>query len=194
MSDVEEIGEIIQNWSASTADEKGKVVTALYDELRQNAAAHLRNERVLELQPTALVHEAYTRLVNITRLDLANRSHFLGLAGRIMREVLIDEARRKRSMKRNEALQTRFTGEYLGSNIPLPDLLELHELLNELEEVDPVYVRLFESRAFAGMTIAETAESLNISESTVKRKWKLALAWLKVRLDEQSTRAGVADD
>lgn len=181
-----DITEILQNWSDGSSEDRGLVIAALYDELRRNAAAHLRNERHADLQPTSLVNEAYLRLININRIDLNGRQHFLGLAGRIMREILVDEGRRLRAQKRDHGLQTRFTGEHLGSDMPVSDIVELDEMLNELEAVDPVYVQLFEARAFAGMTIEEAAELLDLSASTVKRKWKVTVAWLQERLGQAS--------
>lgn len=184
MSDVTQI---LQNWSNESSEERGRVIAALYDELRRNAANHLRGERgVVELQPTSLVNEAYMRLIKIDRIDLQGRSHFMGLAGRIMREVLVDEARHLRAKKRDHGLQTRFTGEFIGNDTPLNDILYVDQLLTDLEAIDPEFVRLFEARAFAGMTIEETATELNMSSSTVKRKWKVVMAWLKERADSQA--------
>lgn len=183
MSDVTNI---LQNWSNESSEERGRVVAALYDELRRNAANHLRGERgVVELQPTSLVNEAYMRLIKIDRIDLQGRSHFMGLAGRIMREVLVDEARHLRAKKRDHGLQTRFTGEILGNDTPLNDILYVNDLLTDLEAIDPEFVRLFEARAFAGMTIEETATEMGMSSSTVKRKWKVVLAWLKEKADSE---------
>ena len=180
-----DVTRILQNWSNEDADERGQVVAVLYDQLRQNAANQLRNESNAELQPTSLVNEAYIKLVNISRIDLKGRAHFLGLAGRIMREILVDDARRRRAQKRDQALHTRFTGDYIDSQLPVSDLLELDRLLHSLEELDPVYVKLFEARAFAGMTIQETAEAYEMSPSSVKRKWKVTLAWMRVQMNEQ---------
>ncbi|MCP5180648.1 MAG: sigma-70 family RNA polymerase sigma factor [Pseudomonadales bacterium] len=175
-----DVTQILQSWSQQSRDDRGRVVAALYDELRRNAANHLRGERgVVDLQPTSLVNEAYFRLVNIDRIDLNGRSHFLGLAGRIMREVLVDEARKLRASKRDQALQTHFTGDFDSGATPLTDILQVDELLNELEAIDPQYVQLFEARAFAGMTIEEAAQMLDLSVSTVKRKWKVVMAWLR---------------
>lgn len=183
MSDVTNI---LQNWSNESSEERGRVVAVLYDELRRNAANHLRGERgVVELQPTSLVNEAYMRLIKIDRIDLQGRSHFMGLAGRIMREVLVDEARHLRAKKRDHGLQTRFTGDILGNDTPLTDILYVNELLTDLEAIDPEFVRIFEARAFAGMTIEETATEMGMSSSTVKRKWKVVLAWLKEKADSK---------
>jgi len=90
-----DITEILQNWSSQPEAERGRVVAALYEDLRKNAANHLRRESgVIELQPTSLVNEAYLRLLKVNKMDMTGRAHFFGLAGRIMREILVDEARR----------------------------------------------------------------------------------------------------
>ncbi|MCR9260441.1 MAG: ECF-type sigma factor [Pseudomonadaceae bacterium] len=175
-----DVTKILLNWSNEPQAERGEVVAALYDELRDNAARHLHKEGGRgDLQPTMLVNESYMRLVNINRIDLQGRTHFFGLAGKIMREILVDEARRMRAKKRDIALQTQFEDDIADENLPVQDILELDELLNGLEDIDPVYARLFEARAFAGMTIEESAQSLDMSVSSVKRKWKIVIAWLK---------------
>ncbi|MEO0972201.1 MAG: ECF-type sigma factor [Pseudomonadota bacterium] len=180
------ITEVLQNWSHQSHDERGAVIASLYEELRRKASAHLQHEQDGHLQPTVLVNETYLRLVNISRIDLQGREHFFGLAGRIMREVLVDEARRRRSQKRNHSLQTRFTGDFAANEVPVADLLELDELLRGLEAIDPLYAQLFEARAFAGMTVDEAARLLDISTATVKRKWRVAVAWLQEHADTAS--------
>ena len=174
-----DVTQILLNWSNESENGRGQVVAALYDELRHNAARHLSKEsNQPDLQPTMLVNEAYMRLVNINRIDLSGRTHFFGLAGKIMREILVDEARRMRAKKRDVALKTQFSDDVVNDDVPVSDILELDELLKGLEEIDPLYVQLFEARAFAGMTIEETAEALGIGTATVKRKWKVAMAWI----------------
>ena len=176
MSDVTKI---LLNWSKESENDRGEVVAALYDDLRKNAARHLHKEGSQpDLQPTMLVNEAYMRLVNINRIDLAGRTHFFGLAGKVMRDILVDEARKMRAKKRDIALQTQFDDDAVNDDLPVSDILELDELLKGLEEIDPQYVQLFEARAFAGMTIEETAEALGIGTATVKRKWKVVMAWI----------------
>lgn len=135
---------ILVSWSNETDASKGRVVAALYDELRRIARMQLRREGpVVDLQPTSLVNEAYCRLVNLPRMDRNGRSHFLAMAGRVMREVLVDEARRMRAARRDQALQTRLTGEWAASDdMPVLDVLEIDRLLHELEAVDPDYVKL----------------------------------------------------
>ena len=174
-----DITNVLQNWSRQPESERGRVIAKLYEELRRNAANHLRRESgAVEWQPTSLVNEAYLRLVKVNKMDMTSRSHFFGLAGRIMREILVDEARRASAKKRDHGLRTRLTDDIVGEEMPLIDILTVNDLLNELEKIDPVYVQLFEARAFAGMTIEEAAESLGMSASSVKRKWKVAMAWL----------------
>ena len=185
MSDVTKI---LLNWSNESSDDRGQVIAALYDDLRRNAAAYLRKERNQpDMQPTLLVNEAYLRLVNINRIDLHGRTHFFGLAGKIMREVLVDEARRVRAKKRDFALQTQFDDDIVNLDVPVLDILALDDMLIELAEIDPVYVELFEARAFAGLTIEESAAQLGISASSVKRKWKVTLAWIKSRSEQDNT-------
>ncbi len=175
-----DVTQILLNWSNESHDDRGQVVAALYDDLRRNAAQHINKDgNRPDLQPTLLVNEAYMRLVNINRIDLAGRTHFFGLAGKIMREILVDEARKLRAKKRDIALQTQFEDDVVNDDLPVSDILELDEILNGLEEVDPTYVQLFEARAFAGMTIEEAAEALGMSTATVKRKWKVTVAWIK---------------
>lgn len=177
---MEDVTQILMNWSNEPENQRGQVVAALYDDLRRNAARHIyKDGERPDLQPTMLVNEAYMRLVNINRIDLSGRTHFFGLAGKIMREILVDEARRMRAKKRDIALQTQFDDEAVNDDLPVSDILELDELLVGLEEVDPLYVQLFEARAFAGMTIEETADALGIGTATVKRKWKVVVAWIK---------------
>ncbi len=175
-----DVTEILLNWSNESENDRGQVVAALYDELKQNAARHLHRENNQpDLHPTVLVNEAYMRLVNINRIDLSGRTHFFGLAGKIMREILVDEARRMRAKKRDVALKTQFEDDIVNDDLPVSDILELDELLKGLEEIDPVYMQLFEARAFAGMTIEETADALGMGTATVKRKWKVVMAWIK---------------
>lgn len=176
MSDVTEI---LINWSKASEQDRGDVVEALYVDLRQQARRHLAGESKVDLQPTSLVNEAYLRLVQVSRMDLGGRTHFFGLAGRIMREVLIDEARRAGAQKRDRSLETRLTGEAAGLGVELGAVVELEQLLGRLGDIDPLLVRLVEARVFAGLTMEETAAHLELPLGTAKRKWKLAMAWLR---------------
>jgi RNA polymerase sigma factor (TIGR02999 family) len=188
-----DITDILENWSKQPSLEKNRVFDALYDQLKRLAGQQMhRAGRASDLQPTALVHEAYFKLVDLDRIDINGRCHFLGLAGRMMREVLVDEARRLSAQKRDRDLQTRLTGELLGDGIALDDLLQLHEALLELGEMDADYLWLVDARLFAGMTIEEAALGLGVSPATVKRKWRVARAWIADRMGAGNVGEGPA--
>lgn len=179
---MDDVTQILANWSRASPEAKGRVVAALYEELRRGAARHLRGEVQVDLQPTALVSEAYVRLVRVNRMDLAGRTHFFGLAGRLMREVLVDEARRMRAQKRDRGLETRLTGDHLGSGVAVGDLVEVDDLITRLRRIDPVYADLVDARVFAGLTLEEAAAALDLPLGTAKRKWRVATTWLKEQL------------
>jgi RNA polymerase sigma-70 factor, ECF subfamily len=153
----------------------------VYDELRRLAAAYLRRERPGQtLQPTALVHEAYLRLMKDRPDRWQNRAHFCAIAAHSMRQILIERARARGAQKRGGA-QPRVTldeGLIAGGESPTVDLLALDRALERLEALDPEQARLVELRFFGGLTIEETAEAMKISPATVKRHWTVARAWL----------------
>ena len=153
----------------------------VYDELRNVAANFLRNERPNHtLQPTALVHEAYMRLVDQKKVDWRNKPQFMAIAARMMRRILVNHAVARNTTKR-------------GSGVPLVSLdaalgvldeqalsaLDLHRALQGLEKLDPRQAQIVEMRFFGGLSVAETAEVLAISAATVKREWSLAKRWLE---------------
>jgi len=150
------------------------------DELKELARGFLRGERVDHtLQPTALVHEAYLRLVDQTVSDVQDRRRFLAVASRAMRHILVDHARRKRAQKRGGAARQLSLDENLAPpqrrNVALE---ELEEALSRLESIDPRKARVIELRFFGGLTIRETAEVLDISPKTVEADWYFSRAWL----------------
>lgn len=158
-----------------------KIFPLIYGELKKIANNYLRNERVNHtLQPTALVHEAYFKLVDHNQINWQNKAHFLGMSATIMRQILIDHARRHRAEKRGG----------IGHDLSLEesivvvtdeksmDLIALDEALEELKKFDEFKSRLVELRYFGGLSVEETAEVLEVSEITVKRHWRLAKAWL----------------
>lgn len=182
------VTQILHGWADASNDARGQVVSTMYEELRRSARSHLRGEhRMNELQPTLLVNETYLRLVKADNISINSRSHFLGIAGRIMRQVLVDEARRFSAKKRERGLQTRFTGDHASGNTEIFDILVLSELLTGLADIDPLYVQIFEARAFGGLTFEECASTLDISVSSVKRKWRVAIAWLKEQQADPDT-------
>ena len=152
----------------------------VYDELRRLAAAYLRRERPGQtIQPTALVHEAYLRLLKDKPDRWQNRAHFCAIAAHSMRQILIERARARGALKRG-GVQARVTLDegLLAADSPPIDILALDEALERLEAIDPEQARLVELRFFGGLTIEETAEAMNISAATVKRHWTIARAWL----------------
>ena len=164
------------------------LVQAVYEDLRRKAAAFLRRERPGHtLQPTALVHEAYLRLVDQKRVVWQNRAHFLGVAAEMMRRILVDHARNRKAQKRGGS-RTRVTlDEALASSGPRSlDLVALDDALNELATLDPRQSRVVELRAFGGLSVEETAEVMEISPATVKRHWSFSRAWLARRMAGKS--------
>jgi RNA polymerase sigma-70 factor, ECF subfamily len=158
-----------------------ELIPIVHDELHRIAAACLAGERAgHSLQTTALVNEAYLRLVGTRRVNWQNRAHFLAMAARLMRRILVDFARSKQYQKRGGGAAVHVT---LVDDIPLSaepgrDLVALDEALDALARVDERKSRVIELRFFGGLTVKETAEALQISPETVMRDWKLAKAWL----------------
>jgi RNA polymerase sigma factor (TIGR02999 family) len=156
------------------------LVPLVYDELRRLAASYLRRERPGQtLQATALVHDAYLRLLQDSQLSWQNRAHFFGIAARSMRQILIERARSRHAAKRG-GHQVRVTfdpGLIVAGREPL-DFEALDDALTRLGALDPDLARVVEVRFFGGLSIEETAEAMGISPATVKRRWTLAKAWL----------------
>jgi len=152
----------------------------VYDELRRLAASYLRRERPGQtLQATALVHDAYLRLLQDSQLSWQNRAHFFGIAARSMRQILIERARARHAAKRggNRVRVTFDPGLIVAAREPL-DFEALDDALTRLAALDLELARVVEVRFFSGLSIEETAEAMGISPATVKRRWTLAKAWL----------------
>ena len=162
----------------------------VYDELRQIADRHLRGERAdHSLQPTALVHEAFLRLIDQRSVEWQNSAHFRGIASQVMRRVLVDHARSKASQKRGRGF-VKIAMEatpLVNRDSPL-DVAALNDLLSELGRLNERHAAVVEQRVFGGMTIEETAAALQISPATVKNDWRAAKAWLCHQLDLQNAR------
>lgn len=182
---------LTQLLTAANGGEAGAVdalARAVYGELRHLAVGHLRHERPDHtLQPTALVHEAYLRLLGGERVQWRSRAHFFGVAARVMRRVLVDHARRAQAAKRDGGVPVALD-ETIGiadaHGAPL-DILRVHDALNALAVFDPRQARLIELRFFVGLTIDETAAALGVSPITVSREWAVARAWLATELREE---------
>ncbi len=175
-----EITELLHAWGDGDEAAGNELMELVYTELRQIAAGHLAAEgREHTLQPTALVHEAYLRLSPARQLDWQNRKHFYALASRMVRRILVDYARQGRTLKRGGPVRV----------IPLEDvdemtsyqprmLLDLHNALNRLKDIDPEQSSIVEYRFFGGLTVDEIAEVVGCSSATVARRWRIARAWL----------------
>jgi RNA polymerase sigma factor (TIGR02999 family) len=178
-----EVTRILRSMSeAGTSDPTatGRLFSLIYDELHATADAYMSRERAGHtLQPTALVHEAYLKLVEGPSVAWQGRSHFLGIAARVMRQILIDHARRKGAAKRGGSLE-RVTLDESGlvdgrSGL---DLLDLHQALDRFAALDDRAARVVEMRVFGGMTAAESADVLGVSSRTVEHDWSVARLWL----------------
>ncbi len=166
------------------------VVAAAYGELRQVAARCMRRERPGHtLQPTALVNEAFLRLVGATGADWHDRAQFYGVAARLMRQILVDHARKRRAGKRDGGARVTFEDRLVLREDSIEDVIAVDEIVGRLEALDPRQGRIVELRFFAGMSVEEIAEVMHISTPTVKREWTSAKAWLHRELTGGHTRA-----
>lgn len=156
------------------------LLPVVYGELRKLASSYLRRERIGHtLQPTALVHEAYMRLVDQTQVQWQNRAHFFGVAAQMMRRILVDHARAHEAEKRGGEFQKLSLDENIDvSGERDVNLVALDDALNLLSEIDPQKMKIVELRFFGGLSVEETAEVLGVSAPTVKRQWRMAKAWL----------------
>ena len=175
---------LLLKWSGGDSSAREELMPLVHDELRRLAAKYMRRERVNHtLQPTALVNEAYLRLVDQQRVKWQNRAQFFGLAARLMRNILVDHARSHRAAKRGgQQYSVSLSRADRVLEKPEIDLVALHEALERLAVHDPQKSRIVELRFFGGLTIDETAEVLDISHATVERDWKMARAWLRSEL------------
>jgi RNA polymerase sigma factor (TIGR02999 family) len=164
------------------------LVPVVYDELRRLAGSYLRRERPDHtLQPTALVHEAFERLVDQRQVDWEGRSHFLAIAAIAMRRLLLQHAEKRHAIKRGGGKQTVTLDDTAaaligGGELDLGELLDLNACLQRLSELEPRHAELVELRVFAGMTMAECASHLGTSLRTAERDWRVASAWLRREL------------
>jgi len=184
----QEFTQLLINWRNGDKSALDKMTPVVYDELRRLARHFLAAERPDHtLQPTALVHEAYLRLVDQHAVDWQNRAHFLGVAASMMRRILINHARAHQAAKREGQSNAVALDDALGVfTNPQVNLLDLNRALQELAEMDPQQGRIVELRYFGGLTIEETAEVMGISPATVKRDWGTARLWLMQQIEGPS--------
>ena len=176
----ENITELLVGSGQGDKDALDKLMPVVYDELRRQAARYLRREQAGHtLQTTALIHEAYVRLVDQRNVQWQNRAHFFGIAAQMMRRILVDHARGKRRAKRGGS---DVKVSLADATIPVKerdlDVVALDEALTRLAQIDEQQSRVVELRFFSGLTVEETAQVMGISPATVKRDWSMAKAWL----------------
>ena len=177
---------LLKRWRGGDDGALGALVPVVYDELRRLARIRLRDERPgNSCQPTDLVNEAFLKLVDIRRIDWQDRTHFLSMAARVMRRVLVDRARARRARKRAGGADRVTFAEDLAVNDERGiDLIALDLALDGLAKVDVRKSRVIELRFFAGLSVEETAAVLSVSPNTVLRDWRLAKTWLLAELRE----------
>ena len=182
-----DVTQLLHDWSLGDRAAGESLMAAVYAELHQQAARAMGRETPEHtLQATALVSEAYLRLIDQSRVQWRNRAHFFGVAAQLMRRILVDHARGRRAAKRGGGVRQLTLGEAdpagASPNDDGVDVLALHEALERLAALDPGQSRIVELRYFGGMTIEDTAEALGLSPATIKREWAVARAWLRREL------------
>lgn len=186
MQSPESVTQLLVKWSKGDQEALDKLMPLVLSELRRLASSYLRRERQNHtLQPTALVNEAYLKLVDQRNMRWQNRAQFYGVAAQLMRRILVDHARQHQAAKRGGSNQQRLsiTSANAVAAVPDVDVLAIHEALEELKQFDSQQERIVELRFFGGLSIEETAEVLGVGHATVERDWKMARAWLRQKLE-----------
>ena len=181
------VSQLLQAWGNGDIQAREDLVPLVYQELRRRASAYLRRERPDHtLQPTALVHEAFIRLMAQQRVNWVNRAQFFALSAQLMRRILVDHARERRAAKRPVGI--RVTLDETVRAVPAPDceIIMLDDALRELARLDPRQAEIVELKYFAGLSEAEVAAALSLSRATVTRDWQSARAWLYRRITKGS--------
>lgn len=184
----QDVTQLLVAWNQGNPAALDQLLPVVYDELRRLARSYLRRERPDHtLQATALVHEAYLRLIDQNQVTWQNRAHFFGIAAQMMRRILVNHALAKKTEKRG-GLQHKLPLDEAVSFAAQRevDLVALDDALKTLESLDPQQSRIVELRFFAGLSIEETAEVLNISPATIKRDWSTAKIWLRREISRQA--------
>lgn len=180
-----QVTQLLQQWSDGETEVLEELLPLVYSELRKVAAGYLRKERGNHtLQPTALVHEAYLKLLGQDRTQWSNRAHFFAIAAQAMRRILVDHARKDKAAKRGGpfAAISLEDAPQIGRSRSI-DLIALDFALERLAELDERQARIVELRFFGGLTVEEASEVMNVSERTVAREWKMARAWLRDQME-----------
>lgn len=178
---------ILQDWSRGNRAAADALIPLVYDELRRVAYNYLRRENGANtLQPTALVNEAYLKLIDISNVSWRDRAHFFAVASNVMRHILVDRARARHAEKRGGGVQTIILDDAVSfSQKTEIDLLALDEALEKLAALDERQARIVEIRFFGGLSVEETADVLELSTRTIKREWSFAKAWLHKTLSDK---------
>jgi RNA polymerase sigma factor (TIGR02999 family) len=174
-----DVTKLLVAWSAGDTQARERLIPIVYDELHRMARRYMATERPDHtLQASALINEAYLKLVGVRRMQWQNRAHFFGVCAQLMRQILVDFGRRRHYLKRGGGVRPLTINENVMAAARNTDLTALDDALKTLETVDPRRVRVVELRFFAGLTLEETAEVLKVSLDTVVRDWRLAKVWL----------------
>jgi len=184
-----DVTELLKRHTDGDPQALAELIPLVYKELQKLASHYLQGERPGHtLQATALVHEAYIRLVEHKEIDWKNRSHFFAVAALTMRRILVDYARKHRAVKRGgDSPQISLERDAVFSREQSPELLAIDELLTKLAKLDPQEARIVELRYFAGLSVGQTAEVVGVSPATVKREWSIAKAWLTREMKKSGT-------
>jgi RNA polymerase sigma factor (TIGR02999 family) len=187
-----DVTRLLLAWGGGDRGALDQLVPLVYAELRRVAHNHMRGERAGQpLQTTALVHEAYLRLIEVSRVHWKDRTHFFAVSAQMMRRVLVDAARERDALKRGGgALSLALDEALVGTPAPSVDLVALDEALESLAALDPRKARVVELRYFGGLTIEETAAEVGVSVDTVARDWRVARLWLLRQLQTGRTGTG----
>jgi RNA polymerase sigma factor (TIGR02999 family) len=191
-SQPEAVSDLLRSWGRGNVQARDDLLPLVYRELKRRAAAYLRDERRDHtLQPTALVHEAYMRVIGQERVAWQNRAHFFGVASQMMRRILVDHAREYQAMKRPGAGLRVALDDRVGATLPVDcEVLLVDRALQELMRVDARQAQIVELRYFGGMSEQEVARTLSLSRATVTREWQTARAWLYRRMTTGHRRRG----
>jgi RNA polymerase sigma-70 factor (ECF subfamily) len=174
-----DVSQLLQAWTGGDQNALETLTAIVYDELRRLARLYMRQERPgHSLQTTALVNEAYIRLVDYKRMQWQNRAHFFAVSAQLMRRILVDHARRHNQKRGGDAQQVSLEEAAQVTGDRTTDLVALDDAMNALARVDPRKMQVVEMRFFGGLSVEETAEVLNVSPVTVMRDWSTAKAWL----------------
>jgi RNA polymerase sigma factor (TIGR02999 family) len=184
MSSPDDTKELLERWSGGDPQARDQLMGQVYDELKVLARRALsREQRAITMQPTALVHELYVRLLGQSQVDIHDRGHFFAIAATVMRHILVDHARAKQAQRRGGGAIQVELNEQAGFTQPDIDLLAVDQALAKLEALDPRKSRVVEMKFFGGLTEHEIADVLGVGRATVERDWAFAKSWLQIQME-----------